>query len=280
MKLILFTKCFPGKTPAELAELGAAWGLDGFDLCVRPDYPVNPGNVAAALPSGVEALRARGLAVPLVTAPGELVTPDDYGAGPLLDAMNKAGVRLLRLGYFRFQPIARSYAGEVERIRRIFADWEKVSRRFNIKICYHTHSNRLMGMNASGLMHLLSGFDPKCIGAYIDTGHLVSEGENFDTVIAMTHPYLSAVALRDVFLERVERNGHGALKRHWVQAGKGMVDWTAVFERLREANFEGPLSIQAEFRDDGGDSVAAVAREVAFIRERTREHPPPTGEVR
>jgi len=270
MKLVLFTKRFPGKTLAELADWGAAWGLDGFDLCVRPDYPVNPGNIAEALPAAVETFRARGLAVPVLTASGELTSPDDFGALAVLDAMDKAGVRLLQLGYFRFQPVARSYASEVERIRRIFAEWEKVSRRFNVKVCYHTHSNKLMGMNAGGLMHLLSGFDPKCIGAYLDTGHLVCEGEDFGTAVAMSRPYLSAVALKDVLLERIERNGHGTVKRRWVRAGEGMVNWTAVFDALRDANFEGPLSIHAEFRDDGGDSVAAVAREVAFIRERLR----------
>ncbi len=50
MKEIMFTKMLQDKTIPQLAQIAHEWGLDGFDLCVRPDYPVNPDNAYDELP--------------------------------------------------------------------------------------------------------------------------------------------------------------------------------------------------------------------------------------
>lgn len=46
MKLIMFSKMLKEKSPVELVTLAKEWGLDGYDLCVRPGYAVNPDNAA------------------------------------------------------------------------------------------------------------------------------------------------------------------------------------------------------------------------------------------
>ena len=50
MKLILFSKMLKDRSIDALADLAASLGIDGYDLAVRPGHPVNPDNVAAALP--------------------------------------------------------------------------------------------------------------------------------------------------------------------------------------------------------------------------------------
>ena len=266
MQLILFTKMLKEKTVAELAELGVQWGLDGFDLCVRTGYAVNPENAAKALPEAVEYFKSKGLAVPMVTALGSLTSADDETVRPLLAAMDKADVRLLKLGYFLFEPKTLAYLDEVQRIRGLFTKWQALAKEYNVKVCYHTHSDRCMGINASGLMHLLEGFDPKYIGAYLDGAHQLIEGECFDTAAAMARDYLSMVALKDVLITRVEKNGHGAPKTDWVKAGEGMVDWTFIFETLAAEGFDGPVTIHAEFEEYEGAIEDAIAQEVAFFR--------------
>ena len=44
MRFIMFTKMLQKKSIDELIALAKAWGLDGYDLCVRPEYPVYPDN--------------------------------------------------------------------------------------------------------------------------------------------------------------------------------------------------------------------------------------------
>jgi sugar phosphate isomerase/epimerase len=266
MKLVLFSKMLRDKSIAALITFAQEHGLEGYDLCVRPQYPVNPDNAAEALPDAVRQMRQAGLSVPMVTGNFDLLTSDHPTAEPLLQAMDRADVRLVKLGYFGFDPHQQEYAQEVERVRRAFAAWEPLARRYNVRICYHTHSERCMGLNAAALLHLLQGFDPRALGAYLDTGHLVAEGEEFAVAVAMVRPYLAIVGLKDVIKARVEKNGHGAYRLDWVPAGEGMVDWTAVFAELARIGFDGPLSVHCEFPVPEASFDAAVRREVQFLK--------------
>ena len=266
MQLILFSKMFKDRSIDQLVELAQEHGLDGYDLCVRPEYPVNPDNASEELPEAVSILRRNGLDVPMVTGNFDLLESNNPTARPILAAMAKADVRLLKLGYFRFDTETQSYLAEVDRIRTVFAGWELLGREYGVKICYHTHSNGWMGLNGGSLAHLLQGFDPACLGAYIDSAHLAVEGEAFAFAAGMVREYLSIVALKDVLLTRQEKNGHGYFEKSWPEAGKGIVDWTAVFDALADTGYGGPLTVHCEFQVPPEEFPAALKREVAFFR--------------
>ena len=273
MKLVMFSKMLKEKSVEELAELAQELGIDGYDLAVRTGYPVNPDNAATALPEAAHRLASAGLSIPMVTANTDLLMPDHPTAEPLLGAMDVADVRRLKLGYFKLDP-ATDYWAEVDRCRLALDGWAKLAEKHNVKVCYHTHSNRCMGLNAGMLAHLLRGFDPRHVGAYLDAGHLVAEGEEFAVAVAIVKEHLAMVALKDFLLERTEREGHGSVSRDVVEAGVGMVDWTAVFAELVRIDFDGPLSIHCEFHVSEDDFMAAAAREAAFflgMRERVGE---------
>lgn len=267
MKLILFAKMFKEQSLAEMADLACDWGVDGYDLAVRPDYPVNPDNVSTALGDAVRLMEGRGLAIPMVTGNFDVLQPDAANAEPLVAAMGAAGVGLLKLGYFKFDPTAQDYWGEVDSVRRALEGWQELGARHGVKICYHTHSNRCMGLNAGLLMHLLRGFDPRYIGAYLDTAHLTAEGEEFAVAASVAAEYFSILSVKDMLLERGEKNGHGTKIARTVVAGAGMVDWTAVAAELDRVGFEGPLSIHCEFEvPEGQEFVPTAQREAAFFR--------------
>lgn len=267
MKLIVFSKMLQDKSIAELIELAQKHGYDGYDLAVRPGHPVNPDNAAEALPQAQAQMEEADLKIGMVTGNFDLLTADHPLAEPLLAAMDSANVRLLKLGYFRFEPQTMDYWEQVDNVRRAFAAWEKLASIYNVKICYHTHSHYCMGLNAAALMHLLRDFDPAYLGAYLDPGHFAVDGEPFDFGLAMAREHLSILSVKDVLIERVEKNGHGAAKANWVVAGEGIVDWTAVFSELRRIEYDGFLSIHCEYDiDEGEDWFDAFVREVAFFR--------------
>ena len=266
MQLVVFSKALQDKSPIELVQLAEEYGMDGYDLAVRPGYPVNPDNVEQALPETARLFAEHGLSIPMITAHTDLLRSDQPDVGPLLRAMDKADVRRLKLGYFKFDPTTHSYWEEVDRVRRALDGWEQLVRQYGIRVCCHTHSNRCMGLNAGMLMHLLKGLDPACIGAYIDAGHLCVEGEEFAVAAAVVRPYLSVVAVKDMLLERARKEGHGSVRRSVVEAGRGMVDWTAVFAELKRIDFDGPVSVHCEFQAEANDLLAAIQREVAFFR--------------
>jgi sugar phosphate isomerase/epimerase len=82
----------------------------------------------------------------------------------------------------------------------------------------------------------------------------------------MVGGYLSIVAVKDVLLTRIEKNGHGAIERQWLEAGQGVVDWTAVAEVLAARGFDGPISVHCEFETTPEERDAAIKREVSFFR--------------
>lgn len=273
MKLVLFSKHFAGEDIPKLAARANQLGLDGYDLAVRPGQAVNPENAGSALPEAVSFFKKEGLAVPMVTARGNLLSPDDEDVRPLLKAMDKADVRLLKLGYFhlkRFQPI--DYWKEVDAARKILAKWAKLGAEYQVRICYHTHSahkgeHLYLGSNASGLMHLLEGQDSANLGAYLDAGHLEAEGEPFDFALPIVGKYFSMLAVKDVKIEKI---GEDRTLR-WMSAGQGQVDWNNVFRTLAGAGFSGPVSIHAEYQVSGQDAFEAqLPKEVVFFREKVK----------
>ncbi len=266
LDVIVFSKMFKDRSVPELIQLAHEIGAEGYDLCVRPAYPINPDNAAEKLPEAVKAMNAEGVRVPMVTGNFDLLAPDHPTAEPILDAMNKADVRFLKLGYFKIDPHEQDYWTEVDKIRRHFEGWQVLAEKYNVTICYHTHSNRHMGWNCSSLAHLIRGFDPRRIGAYLDPLHLLIDGEEFALGLAVVKEHFQLIALKDVMLEREEKNGHGAPGHTEVIAGTGMVDWTAVFDELKRAGYRGPLSVHCEFKVAEDEFMDAVKHDVAFFK--------------
>jgi len=207
-----------------------------------------------------------GLAIPMVTGHFDLLYPDQPVVEELLDAMNRANVRLLKLGYYRFDPTKQDYWKEVDHVRTALDGWQECSRKHGVRICYHTHSNRCMGLNCAALAHLIRGYDPACIGAFLDPCHMLLEGEAFDVGLAMVREHLSIVSLKDVRLVRKDKNGHGSVLHEMPLAGEGMVDWTAVFDELKRVGYNGPLTVHCEFDVPGGQLEEAARHDAKFFR--------------
>jgi len=268
MQFIVFTKHWRGVEIEKVCEAARTLGVEGFDLTVRNGYPVNPENVRTALPDAAKKARAAGLNVRMITTEGAFLWPDQPDAEPTLAAMDEADVRLVKLGYYRPKPEeGQTYWVMVDKIRTAFDGFQKLAEKHNVKVCYHTHSGPYMGLNASSLMHLLKGFDPKHIGAYMDTAHLFVDGEPFPLALDIVGEHLSIVALKDMAYIRVEQDGRTAIKRTFLPSGKGMVDWDEVFAQLHARGFDGPVSVHCEYtKPTEEEFMAAATEEVAFLR--------------
>lgn len=266
MNLIVFSKSLADCSLDQLVDVAKNAKFDGYDLCVRPGHPVTPENAATEIPRAVALFRNAGLVIPMLTAAGDLTTPDDPTAEPILAAMGENGIGLLKLGYFHYDPQTQDFWEQVSVVRSALEGWQKLAEKHGVKVCYHTHSNRHMSSNASMLMHLLDGFDPQYIGGFLDTGHLVAEGEEFPVAAQIVKRYLSIISAKDFLLLRKQVNNHGVVDRHVVEAGSGMVDWTTVFQTIKEIGFAGPITAHCEFELPEDGIVAGITREVAFLR--------------
>jgi len=268
MQIILFSKFLQDKDIPGLVQLAGEHGLAGYDLCVRPGYVVNPDNADRMLPELMKAFADAGLSVPMATAPGDLVDPGDATAEPLVAALGASGVPILKLGYVGYEPDEGvDYWTKVDAFRKALDGWQALGRKHGVKLCYHTHSGNCLGVNCSALMHLLRGFDPRYVGAYIDPGHLVVNGEPFAMALAIVKDYLCAVALKDLRIDCERQGDEGSHVRVFPVAGEGNVAWSAVFAELVRYGFDGPLSVHGEYDvQNPREWLEKLGPEIAYFR--------------
>jgi len=260
MKYIMFTKHLQGLDIPEIMKALKSVGVVGADLCVRPGYPVNPDNVDKELPKAAKLFADEGLCIPLVTTPGDFITPDVDYAERMFAACGEAGVENIKLGYWHWSADGPGYWDYVDTIRGYLEGYSKLSEKHGPKTCIHNHSGHSMGLNSNAVMHLVKGFDPKYVGVFADTGHLSICGEPIDMALNIVSEYLSVIAFKDLMRNPGDRGGKV------VQVGKGFVDWKTALKTLKDIGFDGPVSFHSEYGGEPPESVMDLARvDVRFI---------------
>ncbi|HEY6987691.1 MAG TPA: hypothetical protein VH369_04870 [Bryobacteraceae bacterium] len=102
LKICVFSKHFQWTGIKEAAAIAKDLGFDGVDLTVRKGGHVEPARVESDLPSAVEAVRAAGLEVPMITT--EITDAATPYAGAILKMASQLGVRHYRWGRLTYQP--------------------------------------------------------------------------------------------------------------------------------------------------------------------------------
>ena len=95
-----FSKHLPDVGWADLAAATIDMGFDGIDLTVRPKGHVAPERVAEDLPRAVEAIRAGGTTIPMITT--EVTSASQPAARAIFAAAGTAGIRLVKVGYWKY----------------------------------------------------------------------------------------------------------------------------------------------------------------------------------
>ncbi|UCC69017.1 MAG: sugar phosphate isomerase/epimerase, partial [Armatimonadota bacterium] len=249
----------------QLADTIEGLGFGGFDLAVRPGYPINPENVATALPEAAKEWAARGLTIGLVTTNFDFVDPGKPEVEPLLGACAEVGCRRIKLGYWVYQ--GEPYWEGVDRIRKALGGFERLCRKHDVCVAVHTHSGPYYGSNCAGAMHLVRDFDPRYVGVYIDPGHLSIDGEDLPMAISMVREHLVLVAAKSLAWFRSEEKGAVKWEHRLVPMREGLVDWLEVLELLGSVNYEGPISLHSEYEDLSREELLSVTRDdLAYLK--------------
>jgi L-ribulose-5-phosphate 3-epimerase len=267
-----FSKHLPDLEWAELGRTVKEMGFDGVDLTVRPQGHVLPERVATDLPRALDAIKAAGAEVPMITT--ALLSADDPAARPTFEAASKGGVRLLKPGYYKYklEDVTRELAGAGRQLSSL-AD---LGRRYGMVVGYHTHAGYIGGPTLDFLPEI-EKLDAHAVGVYFDVRHAVIEGGRIGWQLAATlaMPRLRMIAVKDCIWTKDEkgrwRDGHCPL-------GQGMVDWPAFCRMLAHANYQGPVSLHVEY-DIAGDTPAArrdavieaARRDLAFVKAQMKE---------
>ncbi|MBM3263205.1 MAG: TIM barrel protein [candidate division Zixibacteria bacterium] len=266
MQYVMFTKHLEGMDIPHIVEALKRVGVAGADLCVRSGYPVNPENVDVALPEAARRFADAGLSIPLVTAPGDFTRPDIHYAERYYAACGEAGVKSIKLGYWRWKPDM-NYWAEVDVVRRYLEGFQKLSEKTGVRTVIHNHSGHSMGLNSSSVMNLVKGFDPRFVGVFSDVGHLSVCGEPIDMALNIVREYLAVIAFKDLLrVQRISPSG----ERNWnidvVRMGTGYGEWKTALRTLQVMAFAGTVSFHSEYGGEPVETVIDLARaDVRFI---------------
>jgi sugar phosphate isomerase/epimerase len=240
MRYVYFTKTLQTlDLPSQIAFLKEV-GLDGADLTVRPGYPVTPDNVGTELPKAAKAFQDAGLVIGLVTSITNLTDADSAAAKTLFEACGKAGVPAIKIGYFTYKD---KFDASLTQARTSLAGLAKLAAKTGVRACYHTHSGNYLGNNCAGLRMLLQDLDPHHVGAFVDTGHTAINGGPFRMEVDLVRPWLSLIAIKDMLWTKAR----DAWQAHVVPVGDGIVRWNEVAQGLKEAKFNGTISLHGEY---------------------------------
>lgn len=257
MRYVYFTKSLQTLDVPGLIAFFKEVGLDGPDLAVRPGFPIHPGNVAAELPKAAKAFAAEGQVIGLVTAPTAMNDAGSELAQTLFDACGKAGVPAIKIGYFPYQG---KYEASLTEARRRLAAFAKLAAKTGVKACYHTHSGNYLGSNGVALRLLLQDLDPHHVGAFVDTGHVAVNGGPIRMELDAVGPWFSLLAIKDMTWE-------GQKKYHVTPVGAGIVKWDEVAKGLKERNFNGTVSLHAEYEaKDLAERKELAKKELALLK--------------
>jgi sugar phosphate isomerase/epimerase len=257
MKYVYFTKTLQDRSVAQLIDFAKEAGLDGFDLAVRPGYPVTPANVATELPKAVKLCAEANLIIGLVTAPTGFTDPSNKQVIALFEACGAAGGIPIKIGYFGYRS---PYETALKEARTRLAGFAKLAERTKAKACYHTHSGAYLGNNAAALRLLLDGLDPHHVGAFLDTGHTAVNGGPASLELDTVRPWLSLIAIKDAQF---------TTGRAWkvVPVGQGVVQWADVAKGMKICKFDGTISLHGEYNaKDYTDRLSLAKQELAALK--------------
>jgi sugar phosphate isomerase/epimerase len=262
MRYIYFTKFLKELDVPGLIKFCKEAGLDGVDLAVRPEYPINPDNAVKELPAAAKAFAEAGLTIGLVSVATTLNDADSKDAKSAFEATGKAELPGVKIGYFPFRP---PFDENLKAARTRLEGFAKLAEKNKVRVYYHTHSGANIGNNAACLRWLLQDFDPHHVGAFVDTGHTAINGGPIRMELDIVRPWLAMIAIKDMLWEKKDKGWAHRV----VPAGEGIVQWNEVAQGLKECKFNGTISLHGEYETKSQDERLKLAKEeLAFLKKR------------
>ena len=265
--LLFFSKHLPDLNWSDLGKAVNDAGFDGVDLTVRTGGHVLPARAAAELPRAIEAIKAAGVTVPMVTT--ELTSAADPTAKPLLQAAARSGVQYFKTGYWRYtaSPDVRA---QVAAVGEALTGLTALARDCGIELGFHNHAGYI-GAAFWEIAPAMDRLDAKWAGYYYDPRHAVAEGGGgaWKAATNLIAPRLKMAAFKDFFWEKTAK---GWLIQN-CPMGEGAVDWAWVGKALKAAAFTGPVSLHFEYPIPGDTpqertkrTLEAAMKDLAFSR--------------
>jgi len=255
----IFSKHLQFLDYATLAMTAKDLGVDGIDLTVRKGSHVLPANVNEDLPRAVNALRAQGIEVPMIST--NLYDGADPDARPILEAASKLGIPYFRIGGQSYDKTGDPLS-QLPKFTEELRSLSKLAEEFGMTAGYHNHSGYYnVGAPLWDLLRIFESIGSDRLGSNFDTGHAAVEGAfgTWQINARAMAPHIKMMAVKD-FVWKKDRP-------EWVPLGQGIAQTVEILKIARTAGFAGPISLHFEYKTASNDAlIEAMRKDVATLR--------------
>lgn len=252
-----------------MAEAAAEAGFDGVDLTVRPGGHILPENARRDLPRAVRAIKAAGLAAPMMTT--AIARSDDPHAESILHTAADLGIQYYRMNWIDYDESAsilhqlHAYRPHLERLAALNGE-------LSLHGAYQNHAGTSIGAAVWDLHILLDGLDPAHVGVQYDIRHATVEGtHSWPLGLRLLHPFIRTTVIKDFTWNAAD----GESRIENVPLGEGVVDFAEYHELLDNLQISGPISLHFEYEMPGEGVEISVhdrtAQTIAVMRRDLRE---------
>jgi sugar phosphate isomerase/epimerase len=259
-----------------MVQTAADIGFDGVDLTVRPGGHVWPERVEEDLPKAVQAVRAAGLDVPMITT--AVTDPDDALTARILATASKEGIAYYRMGYYQYQD-SKSIQQTLSEAKPMLRDLAGMSKQYHIVGTYQNHSgSQYVGACIWDLHYLLEDLDPRWVGCQFDIRHATVEGgTTWPVHFRLMSEYINTLVAKDFRWAQIK----GVWQPQNCPLGEGMVDFPRYFQMLKQAGIAAPFSLHLEYELAGAEHgvsrltadkqqvIEAMRKDLRFLRNLT-----------
>ena len=252
-----FTKVFQNLDFAAMAERVVRTGLDGVEFPVRPGGHVEPERVEEDLPKAVEAFKAAGLELGLMTSGINAVDAGQH-TEKVLKTAKALGVRRYRMAYYKYD-LSKPIRPQLDELRPRLAELAALNKELGMQALYQNHSGKnYVGGPIWDICDLLEPHPNSEVALAFDIGHATVEGgQSWPIQTRLAEPHLGIVYVKD--FAWVGR------KREQRELGKGNVDFS-FFKMLEEMGYQGDFSLHVEYIHRG-EKDAEDRAEAAYKRD-------------
>lgn len=239
--LHVFAKPLQWLSYAETAALVAEAGYGGIDFAVRPGGHIAPARVREDLPRAVDAARAAGLKVEMITT--GITDPRRADTEAVIATAAGLGVKYYRLGRFDYD-LAAGIWPSIERLRPVVRDLAALNEAHGIHGAIQNHAGTRIGAVGWDIFSLVRDVDPRWLGCQFDIRHAVVEGgQSWPVTLRLLRPWIRCTDLKD--FRWTQRPGSAAIEN--VPIGQGIVNFAEYFRLVRELGITGPQSVHFEY---------------------------------
>ncbi|WP_167859021.1 sugar phosphate isomerase/epimerase family protein [Paenibacillus cymbidii] len=233
----VFTKPWRELTVSELGAKISGFGFDGIEFPLRAGYQLEPEQAERGLPVLAEQLKEYGLNIFSVASE----TSERVFAG-----CAAAGVPLIRI-MTDIDP-AEGYMASVERTRRKLESLLPLCEKYGVKVGVQQHYGNCVA-DSAGLLHLLAGLPPSCLGAVWDAAHDALAGQQPEFGLDIVWSQLAMVNLKNAYYYRTNgpEAGIAEWKRYFTTGPHGLASWPRIADYLKKRNYQGVVCLTAEY---------------------------------